>query len=111
MLGAIGRFLARDCEVVGRVTDGGAVLAAASRAQPDVIVLDLYMPTLHGIDVCRQIMRVMPDVKIIFLSAEAEPAIVQEALAAGASAFISKLALCEELLPAITRLCGTDAVT
>ena len=65
MVTAIGRWLALDCEVVGSVADGGAVLEAARRLQPDVIVLDLNMPNVNGLEACRQITQANPEIKVI----------------------------------------------
>jgi CheY-like chemotaxis protein len=55
---AVCRLLALDCEVVGSVTDGSAVLEAAHRLQPDVIVLDLNLPNINGLEACSQITQV-----------------------------------------------------
>ena len=60
MAKAVCRVLALDCEVVGTVADGSAVLEAAQRLQPDVIVLDLNLPNVNGLEVCRQITQVNP---------------------------------------------------
>ena len=106
MVKAIGRFLARDCEVVGSVADGCALLEAAVRLQPDVIVLDLNMPTVSGLEACRQISAAIPAAKIVVLTAEADAAVVRMALAAGASAFVAKQAIADELLPSIKRVCA-----
>ena len=106
MVTAIGRLLALDCEVVGSVDDGGALLEAAGRLQPDVIVLDLNMPTVNGLEACQQITKAYPDIKVILVTAGRDPAIVHATLAAGASAFIEKQAIAEDLLPAITRACA-----
>jgi CheY-like chemotaxis protein len=103
---AIGRLLARDCEVVGSVADGGALLEAVERLQPDLIVLDLNMPTLSGLEACRQIKTANPRIKVILLTAERDPAIMGAALAAGASAFIEKHSIVGDLLPAIQRVCA-----
>jgi CheY-like chemotaxis protein len=100
---AVSRLLALDCEVVGSVTDGSELLAAAQRHQPDVIVLDLNLPNVHGLDACRQIRQRHPAIKVIMFTVEADPAIKQRAFAAGASAFVSKLAV-DDLLVAIKDL-------
>lgn len=106
---AIEGLLAPACEVVGSVTDGGALLEAAGRLRPDVIVLDLNMPDVNGLEACRQITRAIPDMKVIVLTAESDAAIMEEALSVGASAFIVKQAIAEDLLPAIKRVCATTA--
>ena len=60
---AIGRMLALDCDVVGNVADGSAVLEAAQRLQPDVIVVDLNLPHVNGLEACRQITQMDPEAK------------------------------------------------
>ena len=66
---AVCRVLALDCDVVGSVADGRTVLEAAQRLQPDVIVVDLNLPHVNGLEVCRQIMHDNPDARVIVFSA------------------------------------------
>ena len=107
---AIGQLLARDCEVVGAVDDGGALLVATERIQPDLIVLDLNIPTVNGLEACRRITQAHPQIKVILITADRHPAIMHAALAAGACAFIEKQAVAEDLLPAIKCACGDGQV-
>ena len=100
---AVGRLLALDCDIVESVGDGRALLLAAQRHQPDVIVLDLNLPHVHGLDACRLITQRHPAIKVIMFTVETDPAIRQRAFEAGASAFVSKLAV-DELLVAIKSL-------
>ena len=100
---AVGRLLALDCEVVESVADGRALLLAAQRHQPDVIVLDLNLPNVHGLDACRQITKRHPAIKVIMFTVESDPAVKESAFEAGASAFVSKLAV-DDLLAAIKSL-------
>jgi len=102
---AVCRVLALDCEVVGNVADGSAVLEAAQRLQPDVIVVDLNLPHVHGLEVCRQITQVNPDAKVIVFSAMNDPDITQRSFEVGASAFVFKGAGDGGLLSTIKRLC------
>ncbi len=105
---AISRVLSLDCEVVGSVADGSAVLEAAQRLQPEVIVLDLNLPNVDGVRVCRQLTQWIPQTKVIVFTAMNDPAIRQQCLEAGASAFVSKVAGHGDgdLLSTVTRLCG-----
>ena len=105
MLKAIGRLLEPDCEVVGTVSDGGALLEAAQRLAPDVVVLDLNLPNLNGLAACRRITRLHPEMKVIMFTAMNDPQASQAFFAAGASAFVSKLASVD-LLSTIKRLCA-----
>ena len=97
-------MLALDYEIVGSVADGSALLEAAQRLQPDVIVLDLNLPNVNGLEACRQITRANPETKVIIFTAANEPEVAQASLAAGASAFVSKTAV-EDLLSALKRIC------
>ena len=97
------RVLALDCEVVGTIADGSAVLEAAQRLEPDVIVVDLNLPHVHGLEVCRQIKQVKPEAKIIIFSAMNEPDVTQRSFEVGASAFVTKGT--GDLLSTIKRLC------
>jgi DNA-binding NarL/FixJ family response regulator len=97
---AISRLLSLDCEVVGIIIDGSAALEAVQRLEPDVVVLDMNLPNINGLEACRQIARAHPGTKVIVFTAMTDPGMRERALAAGASAFVSKLAT-EELLAAI----------
>ena len=104
---AIGRLLAQDYEIVGTVGDGVRLLEDAARLHPDVIVLDLFMPAMNGLDACRALTRMLSRTRIIVLSAESDPDVKQVALAAGAFAFIEKQAVATDLLPAVRAACGS----
>jgi DNA-binding NarL/FixJ family response regulator len=105
---AVSRVLALDCEVVGTVADGSAVLEVAQRLQPDVIVVDLNLPNVNGLEACRQIRQVNPETKIIVFTAMDDLDIRQQCSEVGASAFVSKVAGNgdENLLSTVKRLCS-----
>ena len=94
-------LLEKDCEVVGVVTDGRALLEAASRLKPEVIVLDIGLPVLNGIDAARQIKKAQPETKLLFLTMHANPEYLKDALAAGASGYVLKTSAREELVNAL----------
>ena len=100
---ALSRMLSTECDVVGVMADGREVAAAAARLQPVVIVVDLNLPDVSGLDVCRQIRDSNPRVKVVVISARIDDAIRDEALAAGASGFFEKSAA-NELIEAIRRI-------
>ena len=104
MVKAISRLLALDCEIVGSVADGSALLEAAQRLQPDVIVLDVNLPNVHSLAACREITRVNPTTKVVVFTAMNDAAASQAFFEAGASAFVSKVAA-GGLLSTIKRLC------
>jgi DNA-binding NarL/FixJ family response regulator len=90
-----------EIEIVGAVHDGRALLRAAKEIHPDIIVTDVTMPLLNGIDAARQIRRGHPDVKIIFLTMHPDVSFATEALAAGGAAYVLKNSAGDELLTAI----------
>jgi DNA-binding NarL/FixJ family response regulator len=98
---AFTRLLEPDCDVVGSVADGRALLDAAPDLRPDIIVLDVAMPLLNGMDAARQLKRTMPKVKIIFLTMNEDPDVAAEAFRLGASGFLLKNSAASELLQAI----------
>ena len=100
---ALSRMLSTECDVVGVMADGREVADAAARLQPVVIVVDLNLPDVSGLDVCRQIRDSNPRVKVVVISARIDDAIRDEALAAGASGFFEKSAA-NELIDAIRRI-------
>jgi len=95
------KLLEPECDVLGAVTDGRALLEAAPRLRPDVVVLDIAMPLLNGLDAARQLKRLMPGVKVIFLTVSEDPELAAEAFRAGGSAFLLKNSAASELLQAI----------
>jgi DNA-binding NarL/FixJ family response regulator len=90
-------------EVVGIVRDGRALLKAAAELQPDVVLLDIAMPLLNGLDAARELKKTMPPAKLIFLTMYTDSYIASEAFRLGASAFLSKNSLASELLPAVEK--------
>jgi DNA-binding NarL/FixJ family response regulator len=90
-----------EFEVVGVAYDGRALVQAAAQLQPDVIITDVAMPLLNGIDAAREIHKQNRKPKIVFLTMHAEVAYATAALAAGASGYVLKSAASEELINAI----------
>jgi two-component system nitrate/nitrite response regulator NarL len=86
-----------DMQIVGTAPDGLEAVAKAQVLQPDLILMDISLPALNGIEATRKISRLVPDAKIIFLSLEKEPEIVKSALAAGGRGYIAKLDAHREL--------------
>jgi DNA-binding NarL/FixJ family response regulator len=101
LLDAFEKLLEPECDVVGTVGDGRALLAAAEQLRPDVIVLDIAMPLLNGLDAGRQLKKALPDVKLIFLTMNQDPALATEAFRVGATGYLLKTSAASELLKAI----------
>jgi DNA-binding NarL/FixJ family response regulator len=104
LLDALKSILEPRCEVVGTVTDGRSLLEVADNLRPDVIVVDIAMPQLNGLDAGRKLKQKMPGVKLIFMTMNEDPYLIGEAFRAGASAFLLKQAAGFELLDAITKV-------
>jgi DNA-binding NarL/FixJ family response regulator len=83
------------------VADGRALLDAAPGLRPDIVVLDIAMPLLNGLDAARLLRQQMPEVKVIFLTVSEDPDLAAEAFRAGASGFLLKNSAASELLQAI----------
>ena len=94
-------MLEPEFELVGSVEDGQALLSASQRLKPDIILLDISMPLLNGIDAARQLSKTLPSAKLIFVTMHADSDYVTEAFQAGASGYILKRAAASELLTAI----------
>ncbi len=101
MLAGLRKLVEGTCEVVGAVEDGRALVEAAERLRPDLILVDISMPLLNGMDAARQIKKSVPDAKLVFLTMHASPVFATEALQAGASGYLLKQSAASELPQAI----------
>lgn len=101
LLGAFEKLLASEYDIVGQVSDGRALLAAVETARPDVVVLDISMPLLNGLDAGRQIKQKHRGVKLVFLTMNEDADLAAEAFRVGASAYVLKRSATLELLTAI----------
>ncbi len=104
LVDALRSILEPQCEVVGTVSDGRSLLAAAEKLRPDVIVVDIAMPQLNGLDAGRQLKQKMPGVKLIYMTMNEDPYLIGEAFRTGASAFLLKQAAGVELIAAIAQV-------
>jgi DNA-binding NarL/FixJ family response regulator len=109
---AFRKLLESTCEVVATVADGHALLEVARKLRPDVIVLDIAMPLLNGLDAGRQVKEIVPGVKLIFLTMNEDPDLAVEAIRMGASGYLLKKSAASELFKAIqAALKGKSYVT
>ena len=90
-----------ELQIVGEASDGLEAIQKAEELQPDLIVLDLGLPTLNGIEAARRIRKLSPQSKILFLSQESSSDVVQEALSLGAMGYVVKAHAGSELLAAV----------
>ncbi len=101
VLAGLRRLVEELGEVVGTVEDGRALVEEAKRLRPDLILLDISMPLLNGLDAARQLTKLVPDSKLIFLTMHTTPTYVSEAFKAGASGYLVKQSATAELKQAI----------
>jgi DNA-binding NarL/FixJ family response regulator len=112
LLDAFRRLLEPECEIVGTAVDGRALVDLAANTRPEVIVLDISMPRLNGMDACAQLRRKMPELRLIFLTANEDPDIAAEAIRLGASGYLLKSSASVELFTAIDQaLAGKIYIT
>lgn len=104
VLVAFTRLLEWSCDVVESVSNGLDAIDAARRLRPDVIVVDLMMPDLNGIEVCRRIKEEVPDTAVVVVTAFDDSKVRQVALEAGASAFLAKHMVPDSLESTILRI-------
>jgi len=109
---ALKKLLEPEYEVVGCVEDGRTLVKAALDLKPDVVLVDVGMPLLNGLDAGRELKKLMPQVKLIFLTMNPDPNVASEALRIGASGYLLKHSKGEELLQAVhNAVRGTSYVT
>jgi len=104
LVDALQKVLEPRFEIVGRFENGRDLLNSAAALNPDVIVLDIGMPMLNGVDACRQLKQQLPRTKFIFLTFHEEAGLVAEAFRAGASGYVIKRSAVSELTQAIERV-------
>jgi DNA-binding NarL/FixJ family response regulator len=98
------KLLEPEFDVVGTVTDGRALVEAAERLKPDVVLLDISLPLLNGIDAARAISKTLPGLKIVFVTILSDPDYVAEAFRAGGSGYVLKRSTASELIAAINEV-------
>jgi len=109
---ALHRLIAPQFDVVATVADGRALLDSAASLKPDVVVVDIAMPLLNGLEAGRRLKQKMPGVKLIFLTMNEDPELAMEAMKSGASGYVLKQSAASELLHALqTALQGKSYVT
>jgi DNA-binding NarL/FixJ family response regulator len=97
-------LLEPEFQVVGIVTDGRGLIRSAVELKPDIIILDIHMPQLNGLDAAEQIKTKMPGVKLVFLTMNMEAEVAAEAFRRGASAYVLKQSAADELLLAVRKV-------
>ncbi|MBS1802234.1 MAG: response regulator transcription factor [Acidobacteria bacterium] len=101
MLEGLSRLLSTEFEVVGTAPNGRILLEEAQKVKPDVVVLDVGMPELNGIETANRLGKVLPSAKVVFVTQQLAPAYLHAAFAAGAKGYVSKQSASSELISAI----------
>jgi DNA-binding NarL/FixJ family response regulator len=94
----------RDCEVVGEAADGRQAVALAKELSPDIVILDISMPLLNGLEATRQILKIRPETKVLVLTIHEADPLIREVLDAGARGYILKTDASRDLLTAVESL-------
>ena len=97
----IAKLLENDFDLIGTVSDGRSLVAAVRDRHPDVVLLDISMPVLNGLEAARQIRKDSPAAKLIFVTVHSDTPYVIEAFRAGASGYVLKRSAASELLTAV----------
>jgi DNA-binding NarL/FixJ family response regulator len=106
------RLLETHCELLATVGDGQRLLQAVAQHRPDIVILDISMPVMNGIEAARTLKARFPSMKLVFVTMHADPAYIRAAFQAGASGYILKQSLSDELTQALhTVLRGQTYVT
>ena len=101
---ALRLLLEKTYRIVGTASDGRALLSAAAKLSPDVIVVDIGMPLLNGLDAAQRIRECLPKVKLVFLTMQDDPNLAAAAMELGSVAFVLKHSAGAELLNAIEQV-------
>lgn len=105
------KLLETEFDVVGTVSNGRALVRAAAELQPDVVVVDIAMPILNGLDASQRVKEILPSVKVVFLTMNSDTELVAEAFRRGASAYLLKTCAATEMVTAVREvLCGRSYV-
>lgn len=101
VLAGLRKLVEAEGEVVGMVEDGRSLVETAQELRPDIVLLDISMPLLNGLDAARQLTKLVPESKLIFLTMHATPTYATEAFKAGAAGYLIKRSAAVELKQAI----------
>ena len=101
VLDGLRKLLEPDFEVVAAVTDGRDLLEAAQRLQPDLVITDISMPLVDGLEATRRLRKSRPGVRVLIMSVHADPSWVREAFEAGACGYLTKISAREEIGTAV----------
>src|SRR5215469_8132005 len=94
----------KDCEVVGEAADGRQAIALVKNLNPDIVILDISMPLLNGLEATRQILKIRPQTKVLILTMHESDSLIRDILAVGARGYILKTDVGNDLVAAVESL-------
>lgn len=106
VLGAFKNLLSAKVEIVGTASNGRELIKVVRESEPDVIVTDISMPELNGLDASIKLLKLLPDLKFIFLTVSDDPDVVAKVMRSGAKGYLLKSSAATELLQAIEAVAG-----
>ena len=106
MLERVAELVKTEYDVVGTATDGQQVLDAARELKPDVLVLDISMPVMNGIETAHRLKEAGAEARVVFLTVHDDPDFAREALEAGALGYVIKQRIASDLMIAINEVCA-----
>ena len=95
-----------ELQVIGEAEDGSEAVQKAEELKPDLVILDIGLPKLNGIDVCCSIRKTAPESKVVFVTALSDPDLILAALDAGARSYVHKARAASDLKPAVAAVLG-----
>ncbi|HYR08839.1 MAG TPA: response regulator transcription factor [Longimicrobium sp.] len=108
----LGSLLREEFELVGQASDGRALLRLAAALKPDVVVTDITMPLLNGVDAIRELHQMAPETRVVVVTMHADPRLAAEAVRAGATGYVLKHSAGQELIHAVREVsCGRLYIT
>jgi NarL family two-component system response regulator LiaR len=105
VLVAFGRMLSQSCDVIASVPNGSSAVDVVCRLRPDVLVVDLMMSDLDGLEICRRVKQTAPETRVVIVTAFDDSYVQTIALQSGASAFIPKHSAARTLARTIRQVC------
>ena len=102
----LGRLLEGEVEIVATVSDGAALVEQAQKHRPDIIIADMSMPVMNGLEAMRRVKALRIRSRFIFLTLHAEPRLASEAMRSGASGYVLKQSAGDELIEAVRAVAG-----
>ena len=111
LLHKVGRLLDGEFDVIGKVRDGQALLDAAEWLRPDLLIVDISMPIMGGIEAAHRLMESGSNARIVFLTVHEDPDFIEEAFAAGASGYVIKSRIASDLIAAANEVLAGRSFT